>query len=250
MYRKAIIAVMFFSVTALLHGSEHDVQEIVQTLDDLYRSESSYSRVEMEIITPHWQRTLEIKVWTKGTKKTFIRILSPAKERGVGTLRIGNEMWNYLPKTNKVIKIPPSMMMSSWMGSDFNNDDLVHEFTLLTDYTYQFVSPDSAKAGFLYVEFVPKKGKPIVWGKVVTKVRESDYIPVREAYYDEKGNLMRVMIMKNIKVFDNKKIPSVIELIPQNEKGNKTILRYVAARFNIDINDSVFSLRNLRSAIQ
>ncbi len=241
---------VFVFIATLLHAADHDVKEIVEKLDALYRSESSYARVEMEIITPHWQRTLEMKVWTKGTQKTFIRILSPAKERGVSTLRIGNEMWNYLPKTNKVIKIPPSMMMSSWMGSDFNNDDLVHEFSLLTDYHYNLIEPDSAKPQYLYIECIPKKGKPIVWGKVVTTVRDSDYIPVREAYYDEKGNLMRVMSLSKIKVFDGKRIPSVMELVPRDEKNNKTVLRYLNARFNIPLEEGIFSLRNLRADVQ
>jgi outer membrane lipoprotein-sorting protein len=223
------------------------VKEIVQKIDELYRSESSYAEMEMEIITPHWQRTLRMKVWTEGMKKTFIRILEPQKERGVGTLRIGNEMWNYLPRTSKVIKVPPSMMMSSWMGSDFTNDDLVDEFSLLTDYTYDLVEPEDAKEGYLYVKCVPKPDRPIIWGHILMQVRQNDYIPVRDEYYDEKGKLMRVMNFRDIKVFDGRKIPSVMELIPQDEKGKKTVLTYLDAKFNIPINESVFSLRNLRS---
>jgi outer membrane lipoprotein-sorting protein len=223
------------------------VKEIVQKIDELYRSQSSYAEMEMKIITPHWQRTLRIKVWTEGMKKTFIRILEPQKERGVGTLRIGNEMWNYLPRTSKVIKVPPSMMMSSWMGSDFTNDDLVDEFSLLTDYTYELVQPEDAQKGYLYVKCVPKPDRPIIWGHILMQVRQQDYIPVRDEYYDEKGKLMRVMNYREIKTFDGRRIPSVMELIPQDEKGNKTVLTYIDAEFNISIKESVFSLRNLRS---
>lgn len=121
----SVMIVLLFVSGATQNESELNVREIVKQIDELYRSESSYSELEMEIITPHWERTLKMKAWSKGMEKTFIRILAPAKEKGMVTLRIGNEMWNYLPKTNKVIKVPPSMMMSSWMGSDFTNDDLV-----------------------------------------------------------------------------------------------------------------------------
>ncbi len=203
--------------------------------------------MEMEIVTPHWQRTLKMKVWTEGKYKTFIRILEPKKENGLGTLRIKNEMWNYLPKTNKVIKVPPSMMMSSWMGSDFNNDDLVDEFTLLDDYHYKIIHPEDALEDLIYLQLIPRQGLPIVWGKIVSSVRKSDYIPVQDKYYDENGNLMRIMNYRDIKIFDNRKIPSVMELIPQNKEGNNTILRYLTASFNLELKEDIFTLRNLRT---
>ncbi len=188
-----------------------------------------------------------MRAWTQGTERTFIRITEPAKEQGVATLRIGNEMWNYLPNTNKVIKVPPSMMMSSWMGSDFTNNDLVSEFTLLEDYNFELIHPDTAQSGYLYIEAIPKEGKPIVWGKQTITVREEDYIPVRQEYYDESGNLMRVLIYQNIAEFDARKIPAEMIMIPKTREGNRTIIRYLEADFNIDIGGDVFSLRNLRA---
>lgn len=224
-----------------------DVKEIVKRLDALYRSESSTGEMEMQIVTPHWERTLRMKVWTQGMDRTFIRILSPAKEKGVATLRIGNEMWNYLPNTNKVIKIPPSMMMSSWMGSDFTNDDLVSEFTLLEDFHYKLITPDDAQTDQLYIESIPREDLPIVWGKIVTAVRRDDYIPVWEKYYDEKGSLMRVLSFKDIRAFGNRTIPATMELIPQNKENQKTVIRYLALAFDEKIDREIFSLRNLQT---
>ncbi len=247
---KAVFLFLLFAfpLFAQTHLSDEDIHKIVERIDELYRANSSYSVMEMDIVTPHWERTLKMKIWTEGKKKTFIRITAPAKEQGVGTLRIGNEMWNYLPKTNKVIKVPPSMMMSSWMGSDFNNDDLVKEFTMVDDYTYQLITPPNPEPGLLYIRFIPKEGLPIVWGKIIISARAEDYIPVQENYYDDKGKLMRVMNFKDIKVFDGRKIPSVLELIPQTEEGHKTVLRYIEAKFNLDIGNDVFTLRHLRAS--
>ena len=220
---------------------------IVKKIDELYRSETSEAEMEMEIVTPHWQRTLRMKVWTQGMDRTFIRILAPAKEKGVATLRLGAEMWNYLPNTNKVIKIPPSMMMSSWMGSDFTNDDLVSEFTLLEDFRYRLITPEDAVAGLLYIEAVPREDLPIVWGKIVTAVRAEDYLPVWDKYYDEKDKLMRVIHFKDVKFFDQRKIPVTMELIPQNKEGHKTVIRYLAISFDKKLDESTFSLRNLQT---
>jgi len=244
-----ILAIIFFASSYLnsAQDSRPDVNKIVKKLDELFRADSSYAELEMTIVTPHWTRTLKMKAWTKGMDKTFIRILAPAKERGVATLRIGTEMWNYLPRVNKVIKIPPSMMMSSWMGSDFTNDDLVKEYTFFDDYTYAYTEIDNPQPDLLYIKFTPKEGRPIVWGYVLTAIRRRDYLPVWQKYYDEKGQLMRVMEFKEIKEFDGRKIPAVLELIPQNKKGHKTIIRYLELDFNPVLADEIFSLRNLRS---
>lgn len=226
---------------------QRDLVEIMRRMDELYRSKTSYSDVQMEIVTPHWQRTLEMKIWTEGVDKTFIRILAPKKEEGMGTLRMGSEMWNYLPKTNKVMKIPPSMMMGSWMGSDFTNDDLVEEFTYVDDYTFEWATVDSPEDGALYVKATPKEDVPVVWGYLVMAVREDDYVPLWEKYYDEKGRLMRTLIFSDVREYGERVLPSTMEMIPANKEGNKTVIRYTNATFDVPLDSNVFSLRNLRS---
>ena len=238
------ICLVFAALLAGLPLHAQDVEELVRKLDELYRADSSYSKLEMEIVTPHWQRTLSMDIWTEGKSKTFIRILSPPKEKGVATLRLKAEMWNYLPRANKIIKIPPSMMMSSWMGSDFTNDDLVKEFTLLDDYTYRFIQPQDAKPELYYVEFKPKENLPIVWEKIVAAVEKERIIPVWEHYYGDNNQLMRVIDFKEVKRLGG---PSVLEVVPQDKEGQKTVLRYLEARFDIRHEEDVFSLRNLRA---
>jgi len=250
--RRALAIVMLILLPIIfLQGQKNDnrpdVADLVKEIDQLYRSESSYSRVEMDIVTPHWERTLKMKVWTEGMKKTFIRITAPEKENGTATLRIENEMWNYLPRTNKVIKIPPSMMMNAWMGSDFTNDDLVKEFSLFDDYTYEYTDVKDPKPDQYYILCKPKEGRPIVWSSLVLAVRKSDHMPVFQKYYDDNDNLTRIMQFSDYKVFDKRKIPAVMEMLPQDEKGNRTTLRYLEIDFSADIDQNTFSLRNLRS---
>jgi outer membrane lipoprotein-sorting protein len=228
-------------------SSKLDINAIIDQIDKLYRSKSSYSEFEMDIVTPHWERTLSMVGWSEGMKKTFIRIESPAKEKGMTTLRIGNEMWNYLPKTNKVIKIPPSMMMSSWMGSDFTNDDLVKEFSLFEDYKYEEVKPKDAIDSLVYINCVPRPDLPVVWGSVTVAATRKGHLPVWQKYYDEKGKLMRTMYYRDVKTFDRRTIPTVMEIVPETKEGHKTVIRYVDIKFNIKLDQDIFSLRNLRS---
>ncbi len=250
MYRfdlsKTIYILAAIVVSTALFASEHDVEDIIAKQDELYRSGNSYSKMEMHMVTPHWERTLELEVWSKGMDMTFILINSPKKEKGMATLRVENEMWNYLPKTDKIMKIPPSMMMSSWMGSDFTNDDLVKESSLKEDYRYKIIDPEEAREDLIYVELIPKEETASVWGRIVISVRESDYLPVDERFFDEKGELMRIIDFKEITMLGGREIPTVMELIPLNKEGNKTVMRYSEAKFDIVLDDEVFTLRNLR----
>lgn len=250
--RSGVILLILLALPSFLNlqaAEQEDAAKIVKKMDELYRSSSSFAGMEMEIITPHWQRTLKLDAWSSGMDKTFIRILAPKKERGIATLRLDNEMWNFLPKTNKVMKVPPSMMMGSWMGSDFTNDDLVKEYTFLDDYIFEFTEVENPGEKTLYVKCTPKEGLPIIWGHIIIAVKDDSYLPIWQKYYDEKGKLMREILYKNVKKFGSREIPSVMELIPHNKEGNRTIVRYVTAEFNIKIDKDIFSLRNLRSGI-
>jgi len=245
----ATTIIMFAAAPAFAQAADSSaVRAIIKKVDQLYRSKSSSSSMEMEIITPHWQRTLALDAWTEGMDKTFFRITSPKKEQGVATLRVENEMWNYLPKTNKVMKVPPSMMMSSWMGSDFTNDDLVKEFSLFEDYSYELIEMDGGEDSLYHIKAIPREDLPVVWGHIIIAVRKQDYLPVWQKYYDEKGALMRVWAFSDIKTFGDRTIPSVMEIVPQNKEGHKTIVRYLTVEFDTEIDEDIFSLRNLRAA--
>ncbi len=191
-----------------------------------------------------------MKTWSLGTEKSLVKILYPNKERGVGTLKIENKMWNYLPKTGKVMKIPPSMMMSSWMGSDFTNDDLVREYTFEEDYNLELLESEGESDSLYYIQGKPKPERPIVWGKIKIAVRRSDYLPVWQKYYDESDKLMRVMNFKDIKVMDGRKIPAVMELIPQNKEGHKTVVEYMSMDFEANLDESMFTMRKLKEPVR
>ena len=204
--------------TAVDSNQTKDIKAIVAHFDQLYRGQSSYAKMEMQIATPHWERTLGLEVWAEGMDKTFILITSPKKEKGIATLRIKNEMWNYLPKTNKVMKIPPSMMMGSWMGSDFTNDDLVKESSNAEDYEHKLLGQSEIDGQTTYqIELTPKPSAPVVWSRIVQWVRGGDYIPVKAEFYNSRGELSRSIIYSTIKQMDDRQIPTKIEIVTRVE---------------------------------
>lgn len=225
-------------------GTDMTLKKIIISLDELYRSNTAYTEMEMMIETPHWKRTLTMKSWSEGLNKTFIVIESPRREKGISTLRKDNEMWNFFPKINKVMKVPPSMMMGSWMGSDFTNDDLVKESTRMDDYHGQLIRGEDED--HYYVEFIPLEDTVSLWGKIVSEIHKASLLPISEIFYDEKDRKVRELYFKEIKNLGGKTIPTVMELIPTTKEAHKTIVRYRAAQFDVPLDKNIFTLRNLK----
>ena len=243
---KSLLSSLFSLVLFLpsyLCLADDDAAALLKKMDELFRSKSSISTMKMQIITPNWQRTLEMQSWTLGMHDTFIRVLSPRKDRGVATLKKDKEMWNFFPKINKVIKVPPSMMMGSWMGSDFTNDDLVREVSLVEEYQVsKHIEGDNYR-----LTLIPKKDTVTVWGKIEFIVNQQTFLPLEHSYYNERGDKVRTMVFSDIRDFGGKRMPAVMTMMPLNKTGHKTVIEYVAAEFDIDIGDNIFTLRNLQS---
>ncbi len=223
---------------------KEDVYDILDKVDKIYRAETSHAEMEMKITTPNWKRTMKLEIWSEGMEKTFISVLSPAKDKGVSTLRVNNDMWNYFPKVGRVMKVPPSMMMGSWMGSDFTNDDLVKQTTFREDYNAKIVQ--SKDKDTIVIEMTPKESAASVWGKIVATIRKRDYMPLKQEYFSEKGEKMRIMKFSEFKKMGGKVIPAVMKIIPLNKKGHSTKITYIKADFDIKLDSNIFSLRNLR----
>jgi outer membrane lipoprotein-sorting protein len=238
----ATLLLLSFLLPTFCAIADDDAAALLLKMDELFRSKSSVSTMKMQIVTPNWQRTLEMQSWTLGMDDTFIRVISPRKDRGVATLKIDKEMWNYFPKINKVIKVPPSMMMGSWMGSDFTNDDLVREVSLVKEYEVsKHLEGDNYR-----LTLIPKKDTVTVWGKIEFIVNTQSLLPLQQNYYNEKGDQVRTMIFSDIRDFSGKKMPAIMTMIPLNKTGHKTVIEYIEAEFNSDIGDNVFTLRNLQ----
>lgn len=220
------------------------IREVLQKMDDLYRGTTSQGEMEMTVETPDWKRTLDLKIWSEGMDKTFIVILAPKKDAGVATLRVQQDMWNYFPRINKTLKVPPSMMMGSWMGSDFTNDDLVKESTLVKDYDARYAKEENP--GILKLELTPKAQTATVWGKILLTVKADGLIPVEEDYFDEHGEKVRALKFSNISTIGDRTLPLMMELTPLKKPGNHTVLRYKSLEFDVRLPSAVFSLQNLR----
>ncbi len=238
---------MMLSWGSYLAAAEPTAQDLVKEAEELMRGQSNVGTMTMMITTPHWKRTMTMDYWEKGKNLSLVKVTAPAKEAGTVSLKVDQDMWNYIPSVEKVIKVPPSMMMQSWMGSDFTNDDLVRESSISRDYNAAITGKQSKPDGDVYVlDLVPKPEAAVVWGKITAYVRVSDHIPIKYEYYDERGKLIRVMDLTDIKRMGGRTIPTVWTMVPKTKEGQKTVIVLVRIKFNVPISDDVFSLSKLK----
>ncbi|MEQ1503254.1 MAG: outer membrane lipoprotein-sorting protein [Myxococcota bacterium] len=231
-------------VTIAASAADPTIEQLLDRTDDVARGASSMAVVEMHVKTANYERTMKMQAWSEGTDKTLIRILEPAKDAGIATLKVGDNIWNYLPKVDRTMKVPAGMMSGSWMGSHFTNDDLVKDSRLSDDFTYTMTGKP-ASGGFWVIELVPKPDAAIVWGKIVVKITP-DELPAEMAFYDEKGTLARTMTYTDVREFDGRKVPSTMRLSPADKPGEFTELKYAELDFDPTIAASTFTLQGLK----
>jgi hypothetical protein len=240
-----ILFKIFFSTYAI--ASNLDPEIILNNVDDIYRSNASHGILTLSVKTSNWQRSLTLEQWSKGNDMHLLKVLKPKKEKDLATLRVDNNVWNYMPKVKRVVKIPSSMMSSSWMGSHFTNDDLVKQSRMVIDYDFS-ITYEGLRDGVDIVEIscIPKKNAAVVWGKVEVIVYRNDFIPLNIVYYDEDLKLSRTLKFSNIQVLGGKKIPLQMKMVPTDEPEESTAILWEKIEFDIVIKDDFFSLRKLQ----
>jgi outer membrane lipoprotein-sorting protein len=222
--------------------------EIVKRADDKMRGEESgIMEMSMQIIRPTWERTLEFKSWGKGTEKSLVLITAPAKEKGQTFLKLDREMWSWNPTISRTIKLPPSMLSQGWMGSDYTNDDLLNQRSIVNDYTHEITGTERIEDRDCYkIELLPKEDAPVVWGKIIFWITKTDDLVLKSEYYDEDEYLVKTELGRNIKNMSGRVIPTEFELIPADEEGQKTVVTIKSIQFNVPIDDSFFSIQNMK----
>ncbi len=228
-------------------GYSQDAKEIIKKSDELIKSKSSYAEVSMTIVKTDWSRTFGMKMWALEPDYAIIYITEPARDKGTVTLKRKKEVWNWIPAAQKVIKIPPSMMLQSWMGSDFTNDDLVKESSLINDYTHTIVGEENFNGYDCYkIESIPKPDAGVVWGRLLTWIAKKEYFQLKVEFYDEDDFIVKSYLGSDIKEMGGRTIPAHWEMVPVDRPGEKTIFDYHDIEFNYNVKESFFSEQNMK----
>lgn len=239
--------VLLLAFMAMFSGvSAQDAREIISRMEENMRGDASYNEMSMEVVRPRYTREVSMRSWSLGDDFALIYVTAPARDEGTAFLKRGNEIWNYQPNIDRTIKMPPSMMSQSWMGSDFTNDDLVNASSLTEDYSHEYLGEEEVDGHMCYIiEMTPSPDNPVVYEKIIQYVSQEHYLPVRTENYDERDALVNTIHFRDIKNFGGRLIPSVMEMIPEDQDNRKTVIITHDAEFGIDISESFFSIENL-----
>lgn len=222
-------------------------KEIIQNSLDLLNGESNQGTMEMTLVRPKYTRSIGMKSWSLGNDYFLIYITAPARDKGQVFLKRNNDMWNWMPSINRMIKIPPSMMAQNWMGSDFTNDDLVKMNSLVEDYDHALVGDEEVEGFLCYkIELIPKPQAAVVWGKLVIWVAKDEYYQLKAEYYDEDFELVNRMEASDIREFGDRSLPAKLVMTPMNKRGQQTIMNYHSIEFNVGLTESFFSQQNMK----
>jgi len=221
-----------------------EVESLLDRLDELYESSGTRSTMEIVIVRPRKTRTMELKSWSKGQDKALIIVQSPPRDAGTATLKVGDNLWNYLPKISRTIRVPPSMMMGSWMGSDITNDDIVRDTSYRDDYDYRLTGWSDDPPGWS-VELVAKPDLVGLWNRVEFIFSPDTGLPVLARHFDRKDRLSRTMKFENVKTIDSRTVPTLVTIIPEREEGKQSSFEYKDIEFDVEVDDGMFSLSQL-----
>lgn len=244
-----ILLLSLCAISAMAYSqAELSASEIIRKADNKFNGEKSgISVMSMTIVRPGWQRTVEFKSWSKGKENSLTLITAPSAEKGQTFLKRGNEMWSWNPSISRLIKLPPSMMAQGWMGSDYTNDDILKESSIINDYTHEIIGEETIDNRLCYkIKLTAKEDAAVIWGFQIRWIDKENFLFIKAELYDEDGYLIRTEIGKNIKTMDGRLIPTIIELIPEEEEGHKTIIEIKEIEFNPAIDDAFFSQQNMK----
>lgn len=223
-------------------------KEIIRKAESKTRGvKSSYSEMTITTVRKKWQREMSMKSWSMGDDYSLILITKPTKDKGAATLKRFKEVWSWMPSIERIIKLPPSMMGQSWMGTDLTNDDLVKESSTITDYTHSLLKDTTVAGKLCYkIELTPKEGVAVVWGKIITCIDKADFIQLRSEMYDEDGFLINVMNSSSIRTMSGVKMATKMEFIPVEKEGQKTVMQFDSLKLDIPIKESFFTTQNMK----
>ena len=243
-------SILLLALVLCIPGRPAEAQnpaDILRTMEEVMRGESSYTEMTMHIVRPRYEREISLRAWALGQDYSLIIVTAPARDEGTAFLLRENNIWNYDPRIDRTVRLPSSMMAQSWMGSDFTNDDLVRESDIVEDYTHEILRRETYEGREAWViELVPKPDSPIVWGKVITWICTESHIQLKVEHYDQRDRLASTLLLDRIRTINGRELPTRMTMLPEGSPNERTVLTQDVIEFDIDIAPSFFTRQNMQ----
>lgn len=235
-----ILAIALMS--ASMPSADMDLKDIISKAENRLRGNSSIADMTITIVRPKYTRDIQMKSWSKGEKNSVMYIIEPVRDRGIVYLKRDREIWNYLPSLERNIKMPPSMMNQSWMGTDLSNDDLVQKTSLADDFQHELMEDETISGVACYhIKLIPNEDAEVIWGRIDIWVDKEHFNIMKQEQFDEDIELANTMIAFDVKEMSGKTLPTRMEFTPADKPKQKTVMRYNSIQFDAEIPDHFFT---------
>lgn len=251
---KNLKSIILIAITGFLfsgvNAQEMAAIEIIKKADKLLQGQSNYGEMTMKIVRPTWERSLSFKTCSMDRDYSLTLVVDPVKEKGQTFLKRKNDLWSWSPKISRLIKLPPSMLSQGWMGSDYSNDDILKESSMVVDYVHNLVGSEEIAGKDCYkIEMIPHDDAAVVWGKVMKWISKDRFMQLKTTYYDEDDYLIKTEVCSEVKMMGDREIPTRIEIIPEDEPGNLTIVTIEKIIYDINVSEKFFSQQNMKKGM-
>ncbi|MGB0837982.1 MAG: outer membrane lipoprotein-sorting protein [Flavobacteriaceae bacterium] len=216
--------------------------ELINKAENKFKGKSSVGESLITTIRPKYTREMRMKSWSLGDEYSLMYIMEPVRDKGTTYLKRDKEIWYYLPSIERNIKMPPSMMNQSWMGTDLSNDDLVKKTSLAYDFDHTLIGEESIDGISTYhIKLIPHKDADVIWGKVELWIEKEHNNIMKQQSFDEDMELVNSMTASKMKVMGGVYLPTILEFVPADKPNQKTVMEYISIKFNVDIPKNYFT---------
>lgn len=183
-------------------------------------------------------------------QRAFVRVLSPEKDAGAAFLRLGPNLWVYLPQTGRTLLVPEATLAKPWLGGDFTHADVVRATDLLADYEHRFSNevtrPEAVVGSTAWVvASQPRDPGRAAWARIVSWIDVERGFPLRREYYAGDGSRVRVLEFSDVREVEGRAVPHRWTLTTADDPPRTTRIEIDSIRFADAFDDAVFTTRQL-----
>ncbi len=233
MYRPALIVFLMLSLAS--PALALDGPQLLRQVDRNLSPESYETYRKLINVEPNGRKK-EFTLFSlkKGQDKVAALFLAPASDKGRSTLRLGENMWLYIPNVGKPIRITS---LQSVVGGVFNNADI-----LSLDYATEYDVEKMEDSGAQALLHLKAKNKTVAYDRLKMWVSKGKALPVKIECLTEAGMLIKTIYFKDIKDFGGGMVrPAVIETDSPLYKGYKSVMIFAKMKKRT-FKDEVFTL--------
>jgi len=241
----SLLLTILMAATALAQ-SPPTGEEILRRVDANIGSDNKISTAEMIIHGRRGSRSIKSKSWIYGQEKSFTEYLAPAREAGTKMLKLEDQLWTYIPSTDRTIKISGHMLRQSVMGSDLSYEDMMEDPELLDLYQANVIEEVTFLDRPCWVLELTAKTEDISYHSRKIWVDKERYVSLKEERFARSGKLLKIFEVKEVRQIQNRWVPVNMVFKDALKNGEGTEFFIESIEFNADIPDALFTKASLR----